>query len=808
MRTSSPDRAWGGPLIISSQRLASRLWLAITILLMATRFVFCSAEANLSQRSVQGPAVNPQNLQANDEALAELKRRYDALNAAIASGDPESVSKASKKLAALALRELGDLRALVGAYPQAMELYRQSVQWEDLPESRLQLAGLALRAGNVQEAIAEAKKVLEARPKDAKAWFLKGKAEMAAEDYRAAVVSFQRSLQLVQNVNTEFALGSSLLKIQQKAEAEKIFQQMLAEYGDRAIWHVVFAGAYRESRMPDDAIREFRHAIELDPKVGHAQFFLGLTLLEQNQWAQTEDSMSAFRAAVEQDPSDYFSNFYLGVGESELKLFEQSNQHLKVAAESDAKSPEIFLYLGLNAFQQTDYKAAQEYLTRAVDLTGNDEPRNNYQIRRAYIALGRIHFMSGNKPEADKYIQRAKDVSNKSLENSAQSISETMSSGGMQHAPEVLPYIKVPSQPMPEEVAPADATVPLDSAKLAQATLNEAEQKEAIRFEKQLRQILSSSLNDWGTSEARRGRYQDALEHFHEAERWDNTTAGLMRNTGVAALKVSDIQEAIRALEIAVQIDPQDKAARSRLALTLFRTDQYDAAHGQFEALGRDVFGDPALAYAWGYTLVRLNQPQKAGEVLARTAKLATSPEMLLSLGDLYSVLEDYEHAIAVYKKALELNSAMPRARYKMGAALLRLDRALAAVQPLEEELKLTPEDSDVKYNLAYALLQTSQKDRAQSLLRELITANPGHAQAQYQLGKMLLEDGHAAEAVQHLEIAAQRDPERDYVHYQLQSAYRRNGQKAEADRELEIYRDIKARKREKVTIPMPEHQH
>ena len=754
-------------------------------------------------------ASNPNARQANDDALHELKRRYDALDAATASGNPEMVSEASKKLAALALRELGSLRMLVGAYPQAIELYRQSIEWEDLPESRLQLADAALRGGQTHVAIAELQKVLEVHPKDSQIWFLEGKAEIAAEDYRAAVESLQHSLRLARNVNAEFALGSALLRLKQKADAEKVFQQMLTEYGDRAIWHVVFAGAYRDAKLPDDAIREFRHAIALDPKVGHAHFFLGLTLLEQNHWAQTEDSMAAFRAAVEDDPHDYFSNFYLGVGESELKLFDQSNEHLKVAAATDPKSPEIFLYLGLNAFQQTDYKAAKEYLTKVVALTGNDESRNNYQIRRAYIALGRMEFMAGNQEAASRYIQHAKEMSNKALEGSAQSISATMSSGGMQHAPEVLPYIKVPTQQFPEQTAPADPTVPVDPATLAQAVLNEEEQKEAGRFEAQLRQILSSSLNDWGTSEARRGQYQDALAHFHEAERWDRSTKGLLRNTGIAALKVGDIPEALRALELAVEIDPQDKAARGRLAMTLFRTDQYEAADRQFEGMGDDdVFADPALTYAWSYTLVRLSQERKATEVLARATQLATSAEMLVSIGDLYSVLQDYEHAVAVYRKALALDPATPRARYKLGSALLRLDQPQPAIAPLEEELKLSPEDPDVNYSLAYALLQTSQKERALALLRKLLATHPEHAQAQYQLGKTLLEDGAAAEALQHLEIAARQDPDSDYIHYQLQSAYRRNGMKAEADHELEIYREIKARHRSKTVLPMPEHPH
>jgi tetratricopeptide (TPR) repeat protein len=774
------------------------------LLLLASGFPQTSPA---SARTAKSPTTAAAARPSTEQALQDLQRRYDVLNAATASGDPSAVADASRKLSALALRQLAGLRMLVSAYPQAMDLYRKSIELEDLAESRMRLAVAALRAGQPEEAVTQTAKVLAANPGDASAWLLKGKAQMAKDDFHSASESLQRSLQLTRNVNAEYSLAYCSLKLGEKANAEKVFQTMLAEYGDRAIWHVVFAGAYRESKFPDDAIREFRRAIAMDPKVGHSYFFLGLTLLEQNHWAQAEDSMAAFRAAVNQEPNDYFANFYLGVGESELKLFDDSNRHLKVATESQPSSPEIWLYLGLNAFQQEDYKQAKDYLLKAVELTGGDDERNNFQIRRAYIALGRIEFMAGNKAEAEKYVTHAKELQNKSLANSAESISETMASGGMQHVATVLPYIKVPTQAVPQEAAatPVDASAPIDAAMLAQAPLSEAEQAEAKKFETQLRQILSSSLNDWGASEARRGRYQEALAHFHEAERWDDSTAGLMRNTGIAALKVGDIQEALRAFDLAVQIEPRDHAARSRLALILFRTDQYEQANRHFEALGDDVYGDSALAYAWGYTLVRLNQAQKATEVLGHTTVLALSPEMLVSIGDLYSVLEDYEHAVGAYKKTLELNPQAARARYKMGAALLRLDRPQAAIPPLEEELKLTPHDPDVKYNLAYAFLQTSQRDRAMSLLRELIAAHPEHAQAQYQMGKALLEDGHVAEAVQHLEVAVQRDPERDYIHYQLQSAYRRNGQKAEADRELEIYRDIKTRKRQSVSIPMPE---
>ncbi len=240
--------------------------------------------------------------------------------------------------------------------------------------------------------------------------------------------------------------------------------------------------------------------------------------------------------------------------------------------------------------------------------------------------------------------------------------------------------------------------------------------------------------------------------------------------------------------------------------MILFRADQYASANRHFEALNADVFSDPALAYAWSYTLVKLNQ-QTEGDcgTCPDDCISPLPPEMLVSIGDLDSVLEDYEHAVNAYKKALDLNPQVPKARYKMGAAFLRLDRPQAAIAPLEIELAATPDDPEVKYNLAYALLQTSQKERAVALLRSLITAHPNHPQAQYQLGKVLLDDGHMPEAVEHLQIAARLEPQTDYIHYQLQAAYRKNGKTGDAERELAVYRDIKAKKRDKVTLPMPE---
>ena len=311
----------------------------------------------------------------------------------------------------------------------------------------------------------------------------------------------------------------------------------------------------------------------------------------------------------------------------------------------------------------------------------------------------------------------------------------------------------------------------------------------------------AKKLFDQGrTAEARQKDYASAISHFHAAEKWDDSTPGLMRNVGLAALKLGDEQEAARAFQIAVQKDPQDQLANAMLGMSRFTNHQFADAAKAFNAAGDSLFRDPRMAYAWAFSLVRSDDPAKAVTVLNRLAAQPLPTDMLIGVGDLYSQTGDYEDALRVFQKAIQQDPSAPRAHYYAGEALIRLDRPNEAIPLFQEELKITPADSNVQYHLAFAMLQTSHKDEAVALLQKIVADHPDHAQAQYQLGKAFLDAGQSQLAIEHLEAAARLDPSKDYIHYQLQAAYRKVGRTAEADSELKIYRDIKAEKREAAT--------
>jgi hypothetical protein len=54
-----------------------------------------------------------------------------------------------------------------------------------------------------------------------------------------------------------------------------------------------------------------------------------------------------------------------------------------------------------------------------------------------------------------------------------------------------------------------------------------------------------------------------------------------------------------------------------------------------------------------------------------------------------------------------------------------------------------------------------------------------------------------------HLEAAARLSRQTDYLHYQLQAAFRKESRIADADRELELYKELKAKSRDR-TVPQP----
>jgi len=758
-------------------------------------------EAQPPRRTAHTPAGTA-NKNPSAQKLAEL---LVSQQSAVQSGDPVAIDAATRPLAAHLLGEMSKLQLLQGKAADAIESDRSSLRLVTSTQTRLELASTLLRTGHQNDALDEVTNLLQAEPENPVAWAIRGSALRSMGNEKEAVEAFSHSLRLRPDVNVAYALASALLAIHEKVKAERIFHQIIEASGNAAIWHVAAGDAYRDAMYLTDAVEEFKKAIAIDPRVGHAEFFLGYTYLQMNEWGPTSQSFEHLRAAVRLAPRDYLSNFYLGAIEStDGSDIPGSNRHLHVAAEANPNAPEVWLYLGLNAVRQKNTTEAKTYLRRAIALTGDDIARNNYQIRRVYAVLGRILVSEGNHEEGDALLAKYKSSEHLSLGNSAATIAAASQDG----ARATLGEIPVAKLAMPG----MSATTPLETSagvatKSLQARASEpsaAETKQIVETERQFRQLLASSFNDLGTAEARQGKYEQALAHFQEAEHWEPPIPGLLHNLGVAAFRVENYGESARALSLYLAAEQksgsasaQDDRSRMMLAMSLFSQGQFKDADKTFAQIPELTLNDSRAAYSWAYALAHTGQQQHANQIADTLAKQQLPSDVLSLVCHIYMDNENYEQSLVCYRAAYQSDPGLKLAHYQAAESLIRLDRPADAVTELRQELVLTPDNPDVQYSLAFALLQSSHKPEALEILLSLTAAHPTHAQAQYQLGKMLLEEGNAAEAVKHLEAAAKNDTGQDYIHYQLQAAYRKVGRVEDADRELVIYREIKSRSRE-----------
>jgi len=737
----------------------------------------------------------------------ELTSRIETAQNARASGDLLLAGRANKQVVALALKRLGHFRLLEGAYLQAIEILNRSLDFEESPETRLDLAMSEMAIGSRPDnAISDAGRVLKTDPRNYLALTISGRAWMQKHDYAKASEFLERAIAISPELETQYSLGISLLSTDDpegKKRAASVFHEIVRTSGDSGSLHVLFGRAYRDAKDMPAAIKEFERAVALDTRTPHAHYFLALARLSVNEWKPTPEIRAEFFKELQFYPRDYLANYMVGFLASIDRDYASSSRYLKMAAEISPDVPEPWLYLGLNAYAQEDSKNAEEYFRKAVTLTGEDESRSNYQIRRAYVSLGRILAATGREEESEKFLGKARELQKKSMELTQQEISAVITEGGGTMG------AVVPLRPDREQESAAllnsgkDIFARVDAATMARTRLTDKQRSALEAEEVRLRAILGLSFNDLATAEAMGGQFLAALGHYQDAERWDPTIPGLSRNIGLSAFRAGNLPEAIRGLSKALAANSDDVSVRAVLGSVYFSSEDFANAAKTIAPLGDRAAHDPVLGYAWAASLMRLGDFPQASKILQEVEKLLLPPDALLLVGKLWVELENYERAVIVFQRVMAADPKQPRVHYSAGLAYLRWQHLPEAIGEFNLQLQLTPGDADTLNGLGLVYLEQGKRVDAAGLFKSVVENHPENGNAQYQFGKLLLDDGNAKDAITHLELAAKAMPQSDYVHYQLQAAYRKDARIEEADRELELYKELKARNRQ-ASIPRP----
>ena len=227
----------------------------------------------------------------------------------------------------------------------------------------------------------------------------------------------------------------------------------------------------------------------------------------------------------------------------------------------------------------------------------------------------------------------------------------------------------------------------------------------------------------------------------------------------------------------------------ARCAMSL---DQTGPAVEALVLLNREFPHDPDVLYSTTHFYSEL--ASRAAQELAAAAPNSHQAEQLEA--EAFESQENWDRAIAQYKKILEQEPKLHGIHYRLGRIYLSKSPADTenAKAELNEELKIDPDNASAEFMLGEIARQAGQWDEAIGYFSRAEKLDEGFQEAYLALGMSLNSAGKFSDAIAPLQSYVKMQPGDAAGHYQLATAYARTGRKTEADREMTLQREAAAK--------------
>ena len=366
---------------------------------------------------------------------------------------------------------------------------------------------------------------------------------------------------------------------------------------------------------------------------------------------------------LQQVPESFEAHELLGMvyaGQSQDQL---AKQHLQAAVRIKPSSAAARTNLAANLIRVGDIEGARQQLKKAVAL----EP-TNYDANHN---LGEIYVKQGKLPEAIPFLRQAQQINPSAYDN------------GYDLA---LAYL-LTNKPGPARELIRDLLKRQDIAELHNL-LGHVEEKEgnyvaaANEFEAAAHKDPSeSNLFDWASELLLHRTLEPAIEVFRSAAERYPSSARLAIGLGIAYYSRGIYDEAVKSLLRGADLSPTDSRCY------LFLSKAYDSSPSQadeviqrFRRFSELQPNDARAQYYYAISLWKGKRTQDPAvdfpqiEALLRKA-IALDPKLAearFQLGNLLSDQSHYTEAIPEYLAALDSNSDIPDAHYRLGQAYMR----------------------------------------------------------------------------------------------------------------------------------------
>ncbi len=712
--------------------------------------------------------------QSASDLLASLEQKMAAAETSLREGEMQIAESRYREALLEGWMLTGALAAEEKRLLDAREAFRRaSTSATDARAARKALAIVHLQMNEPAEAVAILSQLSARGGKDleiirllAQALASNGEPELAVQELEAARAGAPEDPELA------FLLASGYVRIGKLEQGERIFAEVL-EARPIPQTHVLIGRTYRDSGAHGKARVHFEAALALDPRVLRAHYYLGTMAVMSEGGVELEEAIEEFRKELDVAPEDPLANLCLGMSLVEARRCDEALSPLGLAARSKEAPPQAFHYLGQCQLSLDRPAEAIAPLEAALSRAGAAPDPGllgsiHYQLAVAHRKLGATEEAARHFEEAERASATRVDRSRERLTRFLEGVSEPQALTGSL-APPLL-------------ATPLSAVAPDERREIG----------------RRVKGALARAYFNLGAMHVRAERFARAASMLEVAAAVDPDFPQVQSSLGIARFNAKEYEKSTGPLSRAFAADPRNSSLRRMLALAWLNAGAFDKASDLLKD-DTERASDPSLQFAYGLALVRSERPAEAETVFSRLlAKHGLTPDLAVVLGQAHAHQGNYDAAIEMLGKALELKADVAGANATLGFIYMKQGRLPEAAAALKAELRSHPGDIEAQQTLATVLELTGELEEALEILRSLLKAKPEYADARYLLGKILLAQGAAEEAVEHLEAAVRIAPEDDNIHYQLARAYQKVGRVEDSERHFEIFRKMKDERRGK----------
>ncbi len=299
---------------------------------------------------------------------------------------------------------LGLLEARQQHYAQAIAFYRKAMALNPgLPGLRLNLGLAYFKDGQYKKALDLFTPLLKAAPnadETQRLTVLIGMSHYGLGEYAAAAPYLKdASSRDAQNLPLLLTLAHSCLLSSQYPCVLDAFHRMVALNADSAEADMLAGEALDEMKDPIAATREFRAAVEANPKEPNVHFGLGYLLWMQGQ---TQEAALQFQAELDNFPEHAQAMLYLADADIQMNRLDEAQPLLEKVVKINPANSMGHLDLGIVYTEAGRQDDALRELKRAIAIKPDDVS--------AHYRLGRVYRSMGKAAEAKAEFDKSKSL--------------------------------------------------------------------------------------------------------------------------------------------------------------------------------------------------------------------------------------------------------------------------------------------------------------------------------------------------------------------------------------------------------------